>query len=959
MKVSNLKILNPVRALRLLGQSLWLDTIDRDLITSGRLQHLITEDGLGGVTSNPAIFEKAITGSAHYAEDLNTLRHQHGLDAKGCYERLAIEDIQSAADLLQPVYTRAKRRDGYVSLEVSPHLARDTRGTLDEARRLWAAVGRDNLMIKVPATPEGIPAIVQLLSRGINVNVTLIFSQETYERVAEACLLGLEQLGARGGDLGRVASVASVFVSRIDTAADATIEARLKIATTDAERDLLRSLQGNVAVANAKLIYQRYRTLFSGPRWDALAARGAMPQRVLWASTGTKNPRYRDVMYVEELIGPETVTTVPPATLEAFRDHGRPESRLTEGIEEANETLNELQQAGISLNELTDRLLEDGLQSFSDAFDRLLKSVEQHSKRNTSAPLNDYAYTLPAECDRAVQTSLREWRNANKVQRLWSGDPSLWTNHDEGQWLGWLHVIDHQLANLPHLTNLADTAKQGAFSHALVLGMGGSSLCPDVLARTFGQQAGWPELHVLDSTDPASIKAVAGTVHPATTLFVVSSKTGSTLEPNLLKQFFYHRVQRIAGAGEAGRRFIAITDPGSTLQHVAEAGGFRHVYFGLPTIGGRYSALSDFGMVPAAVMGLDVVKFLERAKQMAEACSPTTPVEENPGVVLGTILAVLTTHGRDKVTVIASSSLEAWGAWLEQLLAESTGKEGRGIVPIDREALGAPGVYGVDRLFVYIRLQSDEAQSQDEAVRKLERAGQPVVRIVVNDLYDLGQEFFRWEFATAVAGAILGLNPFDQPDVDASKVAAQHLAFEYERTGTLPPESPVLEEHGIKLYADPTYVGTLEAVMGQTRSLKTYLQAHLSQLASGDYFALLAYLEMSAAQEARLQSIRHTVRNRKRVATCLGFGPRFLHSTGQAYKGGPNSGVFLQITCDDAEDLSVPGQRYTFGIIKAAQARGDMQVLAARGRRVLRVHLGADVQTGLATLKAAMNQALA
>ena len=959
MKVSNVKILNPVRALRIFGQSVWLDYIDRSLITSGALQHLIAEDGLSGVTSNPAIFEKAITGGAHYADDLSTLRHEYGLDAKACYERLAIEDIQTAADLLQPVYARTTRRDGYVSLEVSPHLARDTRGTLDEARRLWDAIGRDNLMIKVPATPEGLPAIVQLLSRGINVNVTLIFSQETYERVAEAFLLGLEQLGARGGDVAGIASVASLFVSRVDTAADAAIESRLKAATTETEQDLFRSLQGKVAVANAKLIYQRYRTLFSGPRWDALAGRGAMPQRVLWASTGTKNPRYRDVMYLEELIGPQTVTTVPPATLEAFRDHGHPEYRLTEGIEEANDMLIELQRAGISLKELTDRLLEEGLQSFRDAFDRLLAAVEQSAKRSTSIPLNGYAYTLPTDLDRAVRSSLQEWRDTDRVRRLWSCDPSLWTNRDEGQWLGWLTVIDHQLARLQHLTNLADTAKQSAFSHALVLGMGGSSLCPEVLARTFGKQAGWPELHVFDSTDPASIKAVAGTVHPATTLFIVSSKSGSTLEPNLLKQFFYNRVQRLAGAGEAGRRFIAITDPGSTLQHLAEAGGFRHVYFGLPSIGGRYSALSDFGMVPAAVMGIDVVRFLDRAKQMAEACSPTVPAEENPGLVLGTILAVLANHGRDKVTVIASSSLEAWGAWLEQLLAESTGKEGKGIIPIDREAVGAPGAYGVDRLFVYIRLQSDHAQSQDEAVRKLERAGQPVVRIVVNDLYDLGQEFFRWEFATAVAGAVMGINPFDQPDVEASKVATKRLTSEYERTGALPPESPILEEQGLRLYADPTYAGTLEAVMGQTPSLKNYLKAHLSQLASGDYFALLAYLEMNAAQEARLQSIRHTVRNRKRVATCLGFGPRYLHSTGQAYKGGPNSGVFLQLTCDDAEDLSVPGQRYTFGIVKAAQARGDFQVLAARGRRLLRVHLGSDVQTGLATLKAAMNQAMA
>lgn len=407
MRVSNVKILNPVRALRIFGQSVWLDSIDRSLIASGRLQHLITEDGLGGVTSNPAIFEKAITGGADYAADLHTFRRECGLDAKACYERLAIEDIQSAADLLQPVYARTKRRDGYVSLEVSPYLARDTRGTVDEARRLWDAVGRDNLMIKVPATPEGIPAIVQLLSRGINVNVTLIFSQDAYARVAEACLLGFEQLGERGGDVGSVASVASVFVSRLDTAADAAIDARLKTATREADQILLKSLQGKVAVANAKLIYQRYRTLFSGPRWDALAARGAMPQRVLWASTGTKNPRYRDVLYLEELIGPETVSTVPPATLEAFRDHGRPEFRLTEGIEEANDTLIELQRAGISLKELTDRLLEEGLQSFGAAYDRLLDVIERRSKADQPEQSNGCPFALSASSQDGSGLGLR------------------------------------------------------------------------------------------------------------------------------------------------------------------------------------------------------------------------------------------------------------------------------------------------------------------------------------------------------------------------------------------------------------------------------------------------------------------------------------------------------------------------------------------------------------------------
>lgn len=959
MHVTQVKIMNPVRALRLFGQSVWLDYIRRSFITSGELQRLIAEEGVGGVTSNPAIFEKAITGSSDYAEVLSALRREPGLDAKARYERVAIEDIQSAADFLQPVYARTKRRDGYVSLEVSPHLAHDTRGTLDEATRLWEAVGRDNLMIKVPATPAGIPAIVQLLGRGINVNVTLLFAQETYESVAEAYLTGLEQLATRGGDVGSVASVASFFVSRLDTAADAEIVVRLKTATDENVRTALRSLQGKIAVANAKLAYQRYRALFSGPRWEALARQGAMTQRLLWASTGTKNPQYRDVRYVEELIGPETINTVPPATLAAFRDHGRPESRLTADLDEAKAVLLASEQAGLSLNAITDRLLEEGLQSFREAFDQLLVTVESHSRGDDAVRLNGCSYRLPVAVAAEVQSSLKEWNDADRVRRLWSRDPSLWTDSDEHRWLGWLDITEQQLDYLPVLTNLAGETWRRGFTHVLLLGMGGSSLCAEVLAVTFGQQAGYPELHVLDSTDPAQIRAVEKRIQLATTLFIVSSKSGSTLEPMILKQYFFERVQRLVGAKAAVRQFIAITDPGSALHQVAEATEFRHLYFGVPTIGGRYSALSNFGMVPAAVMGLDIARLLVRADEMAEACFPSVPVEENPGVILGTILGVCATHGRDKVTIVASPALASFGAWLEQLLAESTGKAGKGIIPVDREAVGEPSVYGGDRLFLYLRLQAAPEKSQDEAIERLERAGHPLVRIAVAELDDLGQEFFRWEFATAVAGAIMGLNPFDQPDVEASKSATKRLTLEYERTGALPPESPILEEGEIKLYADPLYALALQTATGPSPSLQAYLAAHLNRLRASDYFALLAYLEMHPAHEADLQAMRRMVRDVKRVATCMGFGPRFLHSTGQAYKGGPNTGLFLQLTCEDAADVPVPGQRYTFGVVKAAQARGDFQVLTERGRRLLRVHLGTDVRAGLARLRSAMEQALA
>jgi transaldolase / glucose-6-phosphate isomerase len=565
---------------------------------------------------------------------------------------------------------------------------------------------------------------------------------------------------------------------------------------------------------------------------------------------------------------------------------------------------------------------------------------------------------FPAPLRQAVDATLEDWQKNDKVSRLWRGDTSLWTKDDEDKWVGWLRVVGDQRAHLPRLIAAADDVASAGFTHALLLGMGGSSLCPEVLAFTFGKQPGHPELHVLDSTDPAQIKAVESQIDLSRTLFVVASKSGSTLEPNIFKQYFFNRVQTVMGQDKVGQQFIAITDPGSKMQQVAEAGRFRSVFFGVPSIGGRYSALSNFGMIPAAIMGLDVRRFLEHTEEMVQACSSTVPATENPGVVLGAVLGTLENFGRDKVTLIASPGISDLGAWLEQLLAESTGKQGKGLIPVDREELGSPQVYGKDRVFIYLRLKGGVDTDQDARLDALLKDGQPVFRIDVAGIYDLGQEFFRWEIATAVAGSIIGINAFNQPDVEASKVATRQLTEEYERTSKLPAETPLLEEDGITLFTDAANAARLTSLAGKQLSLDTVLSAHLNQLGAGDYFALLAYVPMNAEHENRLQSIRHAVRDSKRVATCLGFGPRFLHSTGQAYKGGPNTGVFLQITCDDAVDLRVPGQEYTFGIVKASQARGDFQVLAERKRRALRVHLGKDVRAGLERIGRAVYQPL-
>jgi transaldolase/glucose-6-phosphate isomerase len=952
------KATNPVKDLQRYGQSIWLDYIRRNLLTSGELKKLIDEDGLRGMTSNPAIFEKAIVGSTDYTDLLQSLAQKHDLDAKARYEVLAIRDIQDAADFLRPVYDATRRRDGYVSLEVSPYLARDTNGTLDEARRLWKAVARENVMIKVPGTAEGIPAFQQLIGEGININVTLLFAQEVYEKVAEAYIAGLEQLSATGGDVSKMASVASFFISRIDTLVDSKVNEKLK-AKPDAQQEaLLKGILGRVAIANGKLTYQKYLQIFSGPRWEKLAARGAQTQRVLWASTSTKNPAYRDVIYVEELIGKDTVNTVPPATLDAFREHGRVRESLTENIESAKQTMSDLAKVGISMKEVTDQLTVEGVKLFADAFDKLLEAVEKSTRNEVSPKVNKQNFKLPPDLASSVKTHIDDWRANGKVRRLWQRDASLWTNTDEAKWLGWLGVTEEQTARLRDFRQLAEDVKSAGFTHVLLLGMGGSSLCPEVLKMTFGKLTAFPELHVLDSTDPAQVKSFENRIDLSRTLFIVSSKSGSTLEPNIFKQYFFERAKEVAGPGKAGSQFIAITDPGSKMEQVARSDHFRHIFHGLASIGGRYSALSDFGVIPALAMGLDVAKFLDRTEDMVQACASSVPVEENPGAVLGVVLGAAHNLGRDKVTIITSPGISDLGAWLEQLLAESTGKDGKGIIPVDREQVGEPKVYGKDRLFVYLRLETAPDAAQDTKVTALENSGQPVVRISLGDTYDLGQEFFRWEIATAVAGSIIGINPFNQPDVEASKIATRNLTSEYEKTGALPEERPLIDRDGIKLFTDTKNAEALAKAAGNDQSLVGFLRAHLNRMQAGDYFALLAYLQMNGANEDKLQAIRHMLRDSKRVATCLGFGPRFLHSTGQAYKGGPDSGVFLQITCDDAVDLPIPGQRYTFGIVKAAQARGDFQVLAERNRRALRVHLGEDVQKGLVTLQSAIKQVL-
>ena len=947
--------MNLVKELENHGQSVWLDFLARGFILKGALKKLIDTDGVKGVTSNPSIFEKAIGSSDEYDGSINSALKKGDRPIADLFEHLAVADIQHAADVLRPVYDRLNGHDGFVSLEVSPYLAMDTKGTIAEAKRLWKDVHRKNLMVKVPATAEGLPAIGQLTGKGLSINITLLFSQKVYIEVAQAYLAGLEKYVADGGDPSHVASVASFFVSRIDTAVDKQLDEKIARANDPNEKERLAALKGKVAIANAKLAYREYKRLFSGARWEKLEAKGARPQRLLWASTGTKNKEYSDVLYVEGLIGPNTINTMPPATLEAFRDHGKLRDTLEENLEEAEHVLAELERSGISLDAVTAELVRDGVRLFADSADKLYGAVAHKRATVLGGEIDTQKLALGSSIGKAVDKNTEEWRASAKIRKLWQKDKSVWTNDDENKWLGWL--TSAAKADIADYEDYAERVKGQAFTDAVVLGMGGSSLGPEVLAETFPKRPGFPKLHVLDSTDPAQVRAMEKSVDLSKTLFIVSSKSGSTTEPNVMKDYFFARVSQTIGAAKAGHRFIAVTDPGSSLEKAARKQGFARVFHGDPTIGGRYSVLSPFGLVPAATAGIDVRALIRHTLAMMRSCGADVPPHENPGVQLGLAMGLAGLEGRDKVTILSSKKIADFGAWAEQLIAESTGKDGKGLIPIDGEPLDDIALYRDDRFFIDLRTEGESDVTHDEKLAALEKAGHPVVRIVMKSIDHIGQEFFRFEMATAVAGAVLGINPFNQPDVESAKVKTRELTAAFEKNGALPTEEPAMSSGQVDLYTDEKNAADLRNA-GADGDLTSWLKAHLSRVHARDYVALLAYVERNAAHIGALQTMRLAVRDRRHVATCAEFGPRFLHSTGQAYKGGPDSGVFLQITSDDAKDLPVPGQKASFGVIKAAQARGDFDVLTERGRRALRVHLKGDIETGLKALDSAIRQAL-
>ncbi|MCI0608899.1 MAG: bifunctional transaldolase/phosoglucose isomerase [Anaerolineae bacterium] len=905
-----------------LGQSLWMDNIQRKLLENGELKAMIARGDIRGMTSNPTIFNNAIAKTNDYDSALMPLAWA-GWDAEKIFWQLAIEDIRAACDAFAPLYEESNGGDGFVSIEVSPDLAHDTEKTIAQAEQLWVRVARPNLMVKIPATKEGIPAIRKTIAAGLNINITLIFSLKRYAEVMNAYLSGLEDRANAGHPIDHIASVASFFVSRVDTKIDPKLPED-------------SPLRGKAAIANAKLAYDQYHQTFAGRRWENLKVKGARVQRPLWASTSTKNPAYPDTIYLDNLIGPETVNTVPPATLEAFRDHGVAAITLSRDVDKAQVSIEQLEALGISMDVVTQELEDEGVKAFSEAFAQLIGTIDERRKNAASSlgPVAD-----------SVAKRIAQLEADSVPARLWKHDPTLWAQDPAGQAevkirMGWLDSPDKARKLVNEYQAFAEEIKGAKIDRVLVLGMGGSSLTAEVFSELLASHSS-PDgrgdggeglrLAILDSTDPAQVAKTADQYPPEKTLYIVASKSGGTAEVMAAFDYFWKLSKK------DGSRFIAITDPGTSLEALARKRNFRKIFSADESVGGRYSALTDFGLLPAALLGIDLNHLLDKADWMRVQCAERVPAARNPGLALGAVMGESALRGRDKLTVLSDAPLSAFAAWIEQIIAESSGKDGKGILPVPLEPIGSPEVYGDDRIFVYLR----QTGEHDEAVAALREAGHPVIQSPISSLYEIGAEIYRWEVATVIACSILGVNAFDQPNVETSKKITKAKIAEYQQKGKLREGKPVWKDNGVAVFASSSVSGTkLETILrNYLKNANPSTRLRQSGRRPGGYVAINAYLPRNAEMTDALQQMRVAIRAKTGNAVTAGFGPRFQHSTGQFHKGGPKNALFIQITADPEKDIEIPAQGLTFGTLIRAQALGDYEALIEAKRKVLRVHL--------------------
>ena len=928
------------------GQSYWLDNLTRKKINSGEIKNRVTKEGLRGITSNPSIFNKAISRGNDYDRQIRKLVEQ-GKNVHEIYEDLTVKDVKDACDVLRSVYEESDGTDGFVSLEVSPYLARDTNGTIEEARRLFIKVSRPNCFIKIPGTEEGVPAIEQCLYEGININITLLFSIKSYEEVARAYINALEKRLNEGKNIKNIASVASFFLSRIDVLTDQLLSHYIIpgiISGALKPEDLF----GKAGIASAKLAYRSFKKIFSSERWQRLSKKGARVQKPLWASTSTKDMLYSDVLYIETLIGPDTVNTLPDDSIEAFADHGKiEENSIEENVDNAEKVFEDLNKIGIDIDFVTQQLVNEGIEKFIIPYDNLMKTLSE--KRMAFLPDKVSIQNIDfGENESQIKNTFDSLNEKQIARRIYSRDPYIWkAGNNEvkliGNRLGWLNIEDFVRCS-DEIIKFAGEVKNEKFKYVVLLGMGGSSLSSVVARETFGPKKGFPELLVLDNTDPEAVKDVDSKIDIHKALFIAASKSGTTTETISFTHYFFNLLDK-KGIKNPGKYFVAITDEGTPLQKEAEKLKFRKVFINPADYGGRYSVLSYFGLVPAALTGIDIKKVLKDAYQMKISCGSFIPSESNPALTLGTILGMNARLGRDKITFVISESISTFGYWAEQLLAESTGKEGKGIIPIVGENLGKPEVYEKDRVFVYLHCKHDEKEEDENKLNALVKTGHPVVKINLENKLALGSEFFKWELATATAGRIINVNPFDEPNVAESKKNSADLLKIWKEKGQFDEDKARIAGKDISVYYNSD-----AGWAPKSKNLPDFIKAFTKLASAPDYFALLAYFFQTPSRDRMLQKMRIRLRDNLKVATTLGYGPRYMHSTGQLHKGGPNTGVYIMFTSDAEEDLSIPDEAYGFATLQKAQALGDFRSLNDKNRRVIRIHLGSDVDKALKTI---------
>jgi len=931
------------------GQSYWLDNLTREKISGGELQNRIAKQGLRGITSNPSIFNKAISKSKSYDEQITQLVIE-GKSAQEIYDALTVKDVQDACDILKPVYKKSKGIDGFVSLEVSPYLARDTQGTITKARALYKTVNRANCLIKVPGTKEGIPAIEQLLYEGININVTLLFSVKRYEEVAHVYLRALQRRMKEHKKIESLISVASVFLSRIDVLNDRLLSPSLTSYKESAQQSLPEALQGKAGLLTARLCYQSFKKIIGGTPWRKLEKSGAKVQRLLWASTSNKDPLYSDLRYVESLIGKDTINTLPDETIEAFADHGQlKENTIEENLPEAKSYFRQLKKLGIDITFVTQQLENEGIQKFTEAYNALISNLA--IKRLTILSATTVKQSMEVDALKSELKSVYASLDEKQIPNLlFAEDPYLWKKSGKqleeiSRRLGWLKLPENFAKHANTLADFLKKIKDEGYKHAVLLGMGGSSLCSEVARNTYGSKNGYLELLVLDTTSPEAILNLQKKIEISKTLFIVASKSGNTEETLCFFHYFYAQLQ-LQNKKRPGDNFVAITDDGTPLVKIAAHYKFRKTFLNSPDLGGRYSVLSHFGLVPMALLGIDIVKFLYSARQMEVSCQGI-PAAANPGISLGAALGLCQKQGRDKITFVLSSSVSSFGYWVEQLLAESTGKENKGLIPVNGEVLGSPEAYTADRVFVHLYLKSDKIREDERKLKKLVEAGHPLIKIELSSTLDLGGEYYRWEIAAAVSGLIMGINPFDQPNVEESKKNTADLLDAWEKEGDFKQVEPFAKENELSVFCGKRVAKLLTA---HSANFKDTLNAFTELAESGDYIAFLPYFELTDKRNNLLQNWRNDLRDKLKVTTTLLGGPRYLHSTGQLHKGGPDSGLYIILVSEEESTLAIPGEKFGFDILHHAQSLGDFRSLDTIGRRVIRINLGENVNHGLEAL---------